>query len=85
MVKKLLPFAKDLVGDGYVLVGIFAPLLSIAFTIAKAFDMPELSHLRDAPIYRGFVMRLIEPQEGPWCRFRREARARGRHQHRKHG
>jgi len=23
--------------------------------------------------------------EGPWCRFRREARARGRHQHRKHG
>ena len=47
MVKKLLPFAKDLVGDGYVLVGIFAPLLSIAFTIAKAFDMPELSHLRE--------------------------------------
>ncbi len=47
MVGKILSFGRDLVRDGYTLVSVIAPLLSIAFTLAKAVDMPELSHLRE--------------------------------------
>src|SRR6476646_2746985 len=47
MVKKLWAFAVDFWRDGNALLGAVAAPLSIAFTLAKAFDVPALSHLRD--------------------------------------
>jgi len=46
MVKKLWAFAVDFWRDGNALLGAVAAPLSIAFTLAKAFDVPALSHLR---------------------------------------
>jgi len=47
MVKRLLAFAADFWRDGNAVLGIVAAPLSVAFTLAKAFDLPALSHLRD--------------------------------------
>jgi hypothetical protein len=47
MVGKIFSFGRDLVRDGYTLVSIIAPLLSIAFTLAKALDMSALRHIPD--------------------------------------
>ncbi|MHC2318390.1 hypothetical protein ACVIHC_005436 [Bradyrhizobium diazoefficiens] len=47
MVKKLWAFAVDFWRDGNVLLGFVAAPLSIAFTLAKALDVPALSHLRE--------------------------------------
>lgn len=47
MVKKFWAFAVDFWRDGNALLGAVAAPLSIAFTLAKAFDVPALSHLRD--------------------------------------
>jgi hypothetical protein len=39
MFKKLRSFAVDLLRDGYAALGIIAAPLSVAFTLAKAFDV----------------------------------------------
>ena len=55
MFKKIFSFFVDLVGDGYGLVSLLAPLLSIAFTVAKALDMEWLGHLRELSYAWAFV------------------------------
>jgi len=47
MLKKVSSFFADLVGDGYGFVSLLAPLLSAAFTTAKALDVEALGHLRE--------------------------------------
>lgn len=47
MGKKFWAFILDIWRDGSVVLGAIAAPLSIAFTLAKAFDVPALSHLRE--------------------------------------
>lgn len=59
MLRKIYSFVRDLVGDGYILISVLAPLLSIAFTLAKAFDMQALGHLRDISYAWAFAPIII--------------------------
>jgi hypothetical protein len=47
MLKRIWSFTIDFWRDGNVLLGAVAAPLSIAFTLAKAFDVEALGHLRD--------------------------------------
>jgi hypothetical protein len=47
MWKTIWAFIKELVRDGYAILGIVAAPLSISFTLAKAFDVQALGHLKE--------------------------------------
>lgn len=47
MWRNLWSFIVDLVRDGFAIIGFIAAPLSLAFTLAKAFDVQELGHLRE--------------------------------------
>ncbi|MDB5578298.1 MAG: hypothetical protein JWR80_3474 [Bradyrhizobium sp.] len=59
MLKRVRPFLIDLWRDGYAVVGIIAAPLSIIFTLAKAFDVQALGHLRDVSYAWAFAPLVI--------------------------
>ena len=45
--ERIINFGKDLVGDGYKIIGIAAPILSIVFLLAKALEWPVKETLQN--------------------------------------